>query len=156
MPKSLVVTLIVLLLASCQQPDFLDTQGHGYRYADLEGKWLIVNYWATWCAPCITEIPELNKIAAQHQDDVRVFGVNFDEPDAEEMQAQVEKMKIEFPVYAVDPAVDLGITKPDVLPTTFVFSTDRNLHATLIGPQTEDSLLAVLGIAIVEEHLSER
>jgi len=156
MPKSLVVTLIVLLLASCQQPDFLDTQGHGYRYADLEGKWLIVNYWATWCAPCITEIPELNKIAAQHQDDVRVFGVNFDEPDAEEMQAQVEKMKIEFPVYAVDPAVDLGITKPDVLPTTFVFSTDGNLHATLIGPQTEDSLLEVLGIAIVEEHLSER
>ncbi len=156
MRKSLVMTFTMLLLTSCQQPDFLDTQGHGYRYADLEGKWLIVNYWATWCGPCIKEIPELNKIAAEHQDDVQVFGVNFDEPDAEEMQAQVEKMKIEFPVYAIDPAVELGITKPDVLPTTFVFSADGNLHATLTGPQTEDSLLGVLGIAIVEEHLSER
>ena len=152
MRKSLVMTLTMLLLASCQQPDFVDTQGNGYRYADLEGKWLIVNYWATWCGPCIKEIPELNKIAAEHQDHVHVFGVNFDEPDLEEMQTQVEKMKIEFPVYAIDPAVELGITKPDVLPTTFVFSTDGNLHATLIGPQTEDSLLGVLGIAIVEEH----
>ncbi len=150
------MTFTMLLLASCQQPDFVDTQGHGYRYADLEGKWLIVNYWATWCGPCIKEIPELNKIAAEHQDHVHVFGVNFDGPDAEEMQAQVEKMKIEFPVYAIDPAVELGITKPDVLPTTFVFSADGNLHATLTGPQTEDSLLGVLGIAIVEEHLGER
>ena len=152
MRKSLVMTFTMLLLISCQQPDFLDTQGHGYRYADLEGKWLIVNYWATWCGPCIKEIPELNKIAAEHQDHMHVFGVNFDEPDAEEMQAQVEKMKIEFPVYAIDPAVELGIAKPDVLPTTFVFSADGNLHATLIGPQTEDSLLGVLDIAIVEEH----
>jgi len=155
MPKSLLTILTVLVLASCQQPDFLDTQGHGYRYADLEGKWLIVNYWATWCGPCIKEIPELNKIAEEHQDILWVFGVNFDEPDAEEMQAQVEKMKIEFPVYAIDPAVDLGITKPDVLPTTFVFFIDGNLHSTLVGPQTEASLLEVLGIVNVEEHLSD-
>jgi thiol-disulfide isomerase/thioredoxin len=145
-PKYLLVSLTLLLLASCQQPDFLDTRGNGHRYADLEGKWLIVNYWATWCGPCIKEIPELNKIAEEYEDRVNVFGVNFDQPDAGEMQAQVKKMRIEFPVFAIDPAAELGITRPDVLPTTFVFSADGSLHTTLIGPQTEDSVLAVLDI----------
>lgn len=145
MRKLLGVAMVLLLLASCEQPDFLDTEGRGYRYADFNGKWLILNYWATWCGPCIKEIPELNKIAEEHQDKVRVFGVNFDQPDAEERHAQVEKMRIEFPVFVIDPSADMGFTRPEVLPTTFIFSPDGTLHATLIGPQTENSLLEALG-----------
>ena len=144
MRKSLVLAMTLLLLASCAQPDFFDTKGRGYHYSDLKGKWLILNYWATWCGPCIKEIPELNKIAEEHQDKVRVFGVNFDQPDAEEMRAQVEKMRIAFPVFAIDPSHELGFTRPEVLPTTFIFSADGALQATLIGPQTETSLLEAL------------
>ena len=143
MVKSLIFT-VTLLLASCQQPEFFDTQGRGYQYTDLEGKWLIINYWATWCGPCIKEIPELNKIAHEHDDELNVFGVNFDQPDPEDMQAQVNKMGIEFPVFVTDPAAKLGYAVPDVLPTTYVFSRDGALHATLIGPQTESSLLESL------------
>ena len=147
MRKLLVVAMALLLLASCSPPDFLDTEGRGYRYADLKGKWLILNYWATWCGPCIKEIPELNKIANEHQDKVGVFGVNFDQPDAEDMHAQVEKMRIEFPVFVIDPSDDLGFTRPEVLPTTFIFSADGTLQATLIGPQTEASLINALQTA---------
>lgn len=133
--------LLSFLVVSCQQPDFLDTRGNGYRYEALKDKWLIVNYWATWCGPCIKEIPELNKLAEEHQENVRVFGVNFDQPLGDEMQAQVAKMKIEFPVYVEDPSAQLGITRPEVLPTTFVFSPGGELHLTLVGPQTEETLL---------------
>jgi thiol-disulfide isomerase/thioredoxin len=135
---------LTLLLAACQQPDFLDTKGNGHRYEDMEGKWRLVNYWATWCGPCIKEIPELNTLSLDHGDTVLVFGVNFDSPEVEEQQAQVERMKIEFPVYTHDPAKELGVTKPDVLPTTFIFSPDGKLAATLVGPQTEESLLSVM------------
>ena len=142
--RQLVTLTLTLLLAACQQPDFLDTKGNGYRYEDMEGKWKIVNYWATWCGPCIKEIPELNVLAKDHHETIKVFGVNYDSPEMEQRQAQVEKMKIEFPVYSEDPASVLGIAKPEVLPTTFIFSPDGKLAATLVGPQTEESLLAVL------------
>ncbi len=147
--RQLMILMLSLLLISCQEadlvePDFVDTQGKGYRYEDLQGKWRLVNYWATWCGPCIKEIPELNVLAKDHQEAVLVFGVNFDSPEAEERQAQVEKMKIEFPVYAEEPASALGINRPDVLPTTFIFAPDGKLAATLVGPQTEESLLALM------------
>ncbi|MFT4997247.1 MAG: thiol-disulfide isomerase/thioredoxin, partial [Flavobacteriales bacterium] len=45
--------------------------------ANAKGKWTYINYWATWCKPCIEEIPELNEFAAQNPYLV-VLGVNFD------------------------------------------------------------------------------
>ena len=77
----------------------------------------------------------------EHADTLQVFGVNFDQPDGEQIQEQVARMKIEFPVYLIDPAAALGITKPEVLPTTFIFDPQGKLHSTLVGPQTEESLL---------------
>ncbi|MFP6806588.1 MAG: TlpA disulfide reductase family protein [Pseudomonadales bacterium] len=142
--KKLFAVLLVIALTSCQQPDFYDTEGRGYLHEDLKGKWLILNYWATWCGPCIKEIPELNKLAEEHADTLQVFGVNFDQPDGEQIQEQVARMKIEFPVYLIDPAAALGITRPEVLPTTFVFDPQGKLHSTLVGPQTEESLLELM------------
>ncbi len=142
--KIIVTLALVLLISSCQKPDFLDTTGAGHRYADMRGKWMVVNYWATWCAPCIKEIPELNKLAHENKDRLVVLGVNFDQPEGEEMLKQVARMKIEFPVYAINPASVLGIQTPEVLPTTFVFDPEGNLHATLVGPQTEETLLEAL------------
>lgn len=138
------IVIALLALGGCQQPDFYDTEGNGYRYEDFSGKWRIVNYWATWCGPCIKEIPELNTLAAEHADQLVVLGVNYDAPEPGEMERQVRRMKIEFPVYATEPAAALGITRPEVLPTTFIFTPDGQLYQTLVGPQTEDSLLAAL------------
>jgi len=105
---------------------------------------VVVDFWATWCAPCIKEIPELNRLAEEHADELVVLGVNFDLPEGEERLRQAKKMKIEFPVYADDPAQDLGIERPMVLPTTFVFAPGLELRQTLVGPQTEESLLAAI------------
>jgi thiol-disulfide isomerase/thioredoxin len=135
--------VLILWLAGCAAPpDFLDISGTGYRYQDFDDKWVIVNYWATWCGPCIKEIPELNQLAREHGDSLVVLGANFDEPEGEEQKQQAVKMKIEFPVYAEEPAAALGIAKPEVLPTTFVFAPGLKLKATLVGPQTVASLLA--------------
>lgn len=140
-----VILVSTCLLLACGQPaDFYDANGVGHRYSDFEGKWRMVNYWATWCGPCIKEIPELNQLAETHADELVVLGVNFDEPPGDEALKQINRMKIEFPVYANDPASQLGVEKPEVLPTTFVFRPDGSLHATLVGPQTEESLLQAM------------
>lgn len=144
-PLKTFALVLLALTASCSEttpPDFVDIYGEPHRYESFSDKWVIVNYWATWCAPCIKEIPELNTLAEDHADRLVVLGVNFDEPEGEERVQQAEKMKIAFPVYATDPSAQLGVEKPQVLPTTFIFAPGMALHATLVGPQTEDSLLA--------------
>ncbi len=142
--KKWFVLSVLLLLSACEQPDFRDTEGRGYRLDDLRGRWLLVNYWATWCAPCVKEIPELNELAREQEDELQIFGVNFDSPDEEEMLADIRKLKIGFPVFATDPAPLLGVTRPEVLPTTFVFDQEGKLKTTLVGPQTKEGLMEIL------------
>ena len=136
---------LIIVLSSCQKNefDFYDVEGKGYRYADLEGRYQIVNYWAIWCAPCKLEIPELQALQDDYEN-ISVFGVNFDQPELQVMLEQLKLMKIRFPTYSKDPSSDFGINTPEVLPTTLVFGPNRELIATLVGPQTQKSLLSVI------------
>ena len=137
--------VVISIVSSCQRSefDFHDLEGNGYSYSDLEGRFQIVNYWAIWCAPCKHEIPELQALHDDYEN-VTVFGVNFDQPELQVMSEQAKQMNIGFPTYSRDPSSDFGIKTPEVLPTTLVFGPDRELLATLVGPQTRKSLLAII------------
>ena len=136
----LAVLLLLFLVAGCGK-----TPGEA-SLADARGHWVVVNYWAEWCKPCIKEIPELNQLAREHNE-IRVFGVNYDGEAGDQLRAQVEKLGIEFPLLKVDPAAALGISRPAVLPTTLILNPGGELAATLVGPQTLESLLAATGKA---------
>ena len=101
----------------------------------------MINYWAEWCKPCIKEIPELNRLAQQYPT-IKVLGVNFDGASGDELDRQIEKFGIAFPILATDPAAELGTSRPMVLPTTLILAPDGTLADTLVGPQTLESLLA--------------
>jgi thiol-disulfide isomerase/thioredoxin len=105
----------------------------------LRGQWVVINYWAQWCKPCIKEIPELNTLD-QRYPEVTVLGVNYDGATGEELQGQVEQLGIAFAILENDPAVQLGIARPVVLPTTLILDPTGELQATLLGPQTLESL----------------
>lgn len=147
MIRFVVLLVVAGLVAGCEQPNSSDAGGTGHQLEEFHGKWLFVNYWATWCAPCIHEIPELNKLSKEHADELVVYGVNFDGPVGEERDQQIEKMNIEFPVFREDPYERFGYGRPQVLPSTFVFSPEGEHVETLVGAQTEESLLAV-----IEDH----
>lgn len=143
--RSILIFAFILLISSCQKSefDFYDLEGKGYRYSDLEGRFQIVNYWAIWCAPCKHEIPELQALHDDYEN-VSVFGVNFDQPELDVMSEQAKLMNIGFPTYRRDPSSDFGIKTPEVLPTTLVISPNREMLATLVGPQTKESLLSII------------
>jgi thiol-disulfide isomerase/thioredoxin len=104
----------------------------------LGDRWLVVNYWAIWCAPCREEIPELNLLALRGL--VDVYAVNFDEVQGDALLAQAAELDIQFPLLASDPGTRLGIARPTVLPTTLILTPEGALATRLIGPQTLESL----------------
>ena len=105
-----------------------------------DGQWRVINWWAVWCGPCRDEIPELNALAKDPT--IQVLGVNFDRKVGEALQADRERLRIEFPILRHDPAEQLGVPRPTVLPTTLVVNPEGVVIATLVGPQTQSSLRA--------------
>ncbi len=112
----------------------------------LNGNWMVINYWATWCVPCREEIPELNRLAFG-VGALDVYAVNFDEAEGEDLLAQAADMGIQFPLLVTDPGPRLGLVRPTVLPTTLILSPDGEEITRLIGPQTEAALLRELALA---------
>ena len=144
----MIVLLTMLAVGSCAPIDFEYADGAAGRYSDWRGHWVFINYWAEWCAPCRYEIPQLNSLnKASTQNDVRVVGVNFDGVDGAALLALMQRMSIEFPVATKDPRERFGYQMPAVLPTTVVLDPDGNVAATLVGPQTESTLRAVMGVS---------
>jgi thiol-disulfide isomerase/thioredoxin len=105
----------------------------------LRGQWVVINYWAPWCKPCIEEIPQLNALDAQYEQ-VTVVGVNYDGTSGAELEQQRQKLGVAFASLEADPAAQLGTPRPLVLPTTLILDPAGQLMATLVGPQTLESL----------------
>jgi len=130
---------LALLLGACSggsaPPERLQLE----QYA---GRWVVINYWATWCKPCIQEIPELNALDKQYPQ-VTVLGVNYDGASGEELARQAQDLGIDFTMLSTDPATALGVPRPVVLPTTLIIDPGGVLRQTLVGPQTLQSLAAL-------------
>ncbi len=153
--KGLAILAFSLLLSACGQPVQQDGSTlQRLNTADFHGRWLVINYWAQWCKPCIKEIPELNALDRSYPQ-VAVLGVNFDGARGADLQAQVDQLGVAFPTLLEDPAVQLGLDKPAVLPTTLILDPDGNLVANLVGPQTLASLALATGQVAITEAESE-
>ena len=105
----------------------------------VQSLWNVINYWAIWCKPCREEIPELNQL--NQIENVVVLGVNFDGKVGEALISDASDLGIAFDIID-DPAAYLNISRPSVLPTTLVLSPEGTLVATLVGPQTAESIMA--------------
>ncbi|MCP3909313.1 MAG: TlpA family protein disulfide reductase, partial [Oceanicoccus sp.] len=131
---TLAFLLTAICLTGCGKSDYQDYLGNSGNFSDYKGKWIIINYWAAWCKPCIEEIPELNHLAEKHADSVVLLGIDYDGNQAEKLQQNIDKLGITFPVLTSEPTEILHYQRPKVLPTTFIFNPEGKLHRTLIGP----------------------
>jgi len=139
--------LSFLLLACNGDYDGLALADGGYaRLSHWEGRWLVVNYWAEWCAPCRREIPELNQLHKERvTSNIVILGVNYDGLRDDNLREVIERMDIKFPVLASDPREMWGYKLPTSLPTTVIISPDREVQAILLGPQSRESIELAVG-----------
>lgn len=135
----LVSVLISLTLAGCSEDWGPDQHGAAVTSQQLEGKWLLINYWAEWCGPCRTEVPELNALD-QSRDDITVLGVNFDGLQGGELIAAADALGIGFRVLSVDPAERLDLPRSTVLPVTYIVDGSGTVRESLVGEQTAEGL----------------
>jgi len=120
--------------------DLEDINGHKIALSSLHGKWVFINYWASWCGPCVNEISELNSFASNHADNVEVFAVNFDSTSLPKQRRLVKDFAIEYPSLNPRSLKSLHLDNISVVPVTYVFDPNGNLNTTLYGGQTERSL----------------
>jgi thiol-disulfide isomerase/thioredoxin len=157
----LISMLCCILLGACSKPvntsdhasaqtgdhptEYETLSGDKGRFANLHGRWLLVNYWAEWCRPCIKELPELKSFNDQYAKTAQIFAVNFDGASGDELREQVQKLNVLVPVLLNDPAAVLGIERPTGLPTTYVFNPEGQFVTKLEGEQTVATLAAAIG-----------
>ena len=136
----ILVFCLVSILAVADEIQFtaVDLAGKQYKLSDYKGKWVVVNYWATWCPPCLDEIPELIEFHEQYsKDKAVVLGVSYEELDRDYLEKFVDEFFISYPILIGD------ISKPPPfgpligLPTTYVVSPEGKLVFTQVGGVTK-------------------
>lgn len=118
-----------------------DMSGKMHSLADYKGKWVIVNYWATWCPPCQEEIPDLVSFHDSHKDtDAVVLGINLEDVGQEQLESFVDSFMISYPILRSEPLATTPLGPVPGLPTTYIVAPDGSPVARQVGPVTSKQL----------------
>ena len=108
--------------------------------SDYRGEWVVVNYWATWCKPCVKEIPELSELHDEF-DGLTVLGLAFEDIEDSDFEAFLQKTPVSYPILKVDvfePPEPFGA--PRVLPTTIILDHEGLAVKAFLGPVTREDI----------------
>jgi thiol-disulfide isomerase/thioredoxin len=144
----LAVFLFFSLNATGTEFTLKDIQGHIHHLSDYRGKWVLINFWATWCAPCLEELPELVALHNAHSGtDLVVIGIAMEYPSAKVVKDFLKTRPLSYPVVLGDGKIANQIGPIDVLPTSYLYDQTGKLVSKQSGTVTKGS---------VEKYISSR
>ena len=137
----LLFSFLMITNAGAIEMPLIALDGKYANLNDYQGSWLVVNYWATWCPPCIEEMPELQ---AFHDDNfdkgAMVIGINSEIIGRQQLESFLDRYFISYPIFITKPAEKSELGLIPGLPTTFLVSPEGNVVARQIGPVTREMI----------------
>ncbi len=118
--------------------------GKAFDLAGHRGQWVVVNFWATWCAPCIAEMPALSAFIKSRKD-VDGIGLAFEDTERQEIVDFLKQNPVDYPIAQVDvdnPPADFEV--PRGLPTTYLIAPDGSVAKQFLGPIKDQDLENVI------------
>ncbi|TXI19837.1 MAG: TlpA family protein disulfide reductase [Nitrosomonas sp.] len=112
---------------------FQDTAGKIHKLEDYKGRWVLVNFWATWCPPCLKEIPDLISLYDSHKDKIMVIGVAMDSGDQQIVMDFVQRMSITYPTVLGNREIAAQLDDISLLPSTYFYDPDGKPAARQLG-----------------------
>jgi thiol-disulfide isomerase/thioredoxin len=139
------LVLSCLFNAGCSQDisaTLYDNKGNLVTLSSLSGKWVILNYWASWCPSCRKEIPELNRLAKEITGkDVLLYGIEAEDLPPDEQDAAIQQVGIEYPVLREDPSESWDLDRIELIPTTIILNPKGKKATVIEGELSADKLL---------------
>lgn len=146
--KWLILTLVLfapLTWAAYETEDPVDFAlqqlgGGEVSLSDFRGEWVVVNYWATWCTPCLKEIPDLSELH-EERSDLTVLGLAFEDLEDSDFDEFLEDFEVSYPILKVDvyqPPEPFGA--PRALPTTIILDKQGRAVKAFLGPVTRAAI----------------
>ena len=137
-----VLVLFAASPAGAEKVDFTlpDLEGNPVSLSDFRGKWVVVNYWATWCPPCLEEIPDLVGLYEDNRDTIVVLGIDYEEVSMDYLKEFVDSHMMSYPVMQTDPQPMTELGPVLGLPTSYIISPAGERVARQEGPVTRESI----------------
>ena len=134
--------LLALMVSAAQAADFkvTDTNGKTHSLSGYKGKWVLVNYWATWCPPCLEEIPDLIALNENKKNNLVVIGIAMDYRNAKQVTDFADGLFVDYPIVLGTPQIVSQIGPVQGLPTTYLYNPDGKMVAQQVGLITRASV----------------
>jgi thiol-disulfide isomerase/thioredoxin len=119
---------------SAPEFDLVNVAGGRTESADIKGKVAVIDFWATWCAPCIVEIPNFNDLHAEHKSNaVQMLAITVESGTLDKIKPKVAQFEMKYPVLVGDDKVVEGFGGQRGFPTTYVVTKDWKIYKRYLG-----------------------
>jgi len=135
----ILIAMLWVSVAAAEGFNFKDTKGKVHRLDDYKGKWVLVNFWATWCPPCLEEMPALQQLHETRKDLV-VIGIAMEYQDKEYVKQFADDLLVTFPIVLGDNKIAAQIGKVPGLPTTYLYNPEGRVVAQNVGALTREAV----------------
>ena len=127
--------------------ELTDTKGNIFTEKNTRGKYLVVNYWATWCTPCLKEIPVFVEFYNQHADQVEILGLDYEPINLKAINEFIERFSINYPIILYDEKNESEYSKFGEIvgmPTTQIYDPQGELMQTFMGEINMEDLEKII------------
>jgi len=129
--------------------ELTDTKGNIFTEKNTRGKYLVDNFWATWCTPCLKEIPVFVEFYNQHADQVEILGLDYEPINLSAIDKFIERFSINYPIILFDEKNESEYSKfGDIvgMPTTQIYDPKGELMQTFLGEINIEDLQKIIPI----------